>query len=102
MAVRLVSIARFGRTVENGPLIFGIDPRQVTPQSIKSGLPAVKNRVSLLKRSRQLFEFLAHVEGQHSIEVHFGPGDEDSRLQQLADALADEVRCLAVHSASSR
>ena len=50
----------------------------MTPQSIESGLQVVTNCISLLKRSGQLFELLAHVEGQHSIEFHFGPVDADS------------------------
>ena len=86
----------------SGRVDLGIDPHRLTPHLIASGWHAVANGVWLSRRSGLPFEFVASREGQLSTEIHFGPGDADSALRRFADALGEEVRCLAVHSASSR
>lgn len=94
IAVRLLSIARHGRPVDQGHLIWGLAPHQVRQPAVESGRKAVAACVSLLRDSGQPFEFLAHVEGNFSIEIHCEYRDAGSRFQQLADAIADEVLSL--------
>lgn len=94
IAVRMLSIAAYGRLVDHGHLIWGLKPSHVTAAAVESGLEAVTECVSMLKELHQPFEFLAHVEGQTSIKVNYRCDDENSPLSQLADALANEVGSL--------
>lgn len=96
VAVRLLSIAARGRSVDHGRLIWEHHNRVMTPESIVAGQQTVTNCRELLKRSGVPFEFLAHVDGQTDITVSFSSVEDRSELSQLAEAVADEVRCLSL------
>lgn len=96
VAVRLLSIAARGRSVDHGRLIGEHHNRVMTPESIVAGQQTVTNCRELLKRSGVPFEFLAHVDGQTDITVSFSSVEDRSELSQLAEAVADEVRCLTL------
>ncbi len=66
----------------------------MTPATIASGKRAVNECIGLLQRSGLPFEFLAHVEGESRIEIQFSPDEDRSQLSQIAEGLADGVRCL--------
>lgn len=91
IAVRLLSIAARDRPVDHGRLIWGLQENLITPASMESGKQAVRECISRLNHSGVSFEFLAHVEGQLEIAVHFSPDEGSCSLRQLADALADEI-----------
>ncbi len=95
VAVRLLSIAARNRPVDDGHLIWGLQDEWVTPASMESGRQAVIDSLARLRQSGLPFEFLAHVEGQLEIEIHFGPDEAGIPLRQIAEALADEVRTLS-------
>ena len=95
VGIRLMSIATRNRPVDHGRLIWGLHESFVTPVTIASGKRAVSECIGLLKSSGMPFGFLAHVEGESEIETQFTPGDDSSQLRQIAESLADEVRCLA-------
>ena len=90
IAVRMLSIARYGRPIDDGQLIWGLSERGSTHASVESGRRAVKECLAALNTSRQPFELLAHVHGDESLFCSQTSGQ--SPLEQLADALADEVR----------
>lgn len=95
VGIRLLSIAARNRPVDHGRLIWGLQEHFVTPSTIASGKDAVRECVGLLQRSGLPFEFLAHVEGESRIEIQFSPDEDSSQLLQIAEELADDVRCLA-------
>jgi hypothetical protein len=68
VAVRMLSIVKHGSSIDHGHLIWDLERTHVTQAAVESGLRAVAACVSRLKELRQPFEFLAHVEGQTSIE----------------------------------
>lgn len=94
VAVRMLSIATRGRSIDHGQLISELERTLITPATIESGLRAVDECVEMLKSLHQPFEFLAHVEGQTSLQVHCYCDDGNLPLSQLADALANEARSL--------
>ena len=67
----------------------------MTPSTMASGKDAVRECVGLLQRSGLPFELLAHVEGESRIEIQFSPDEDSSQLLQIAEGLAEDVRCLA-------
>lgn len=95
VGVRLLSIAARNRPVDHGRLIWGQQEHFVTPATIASGKRAVNECIGLLHRSGLPFEFLAHVEGESEIEIQCAPNEDNSQLLQIAEGLADDVRCLA-------
>lgn len=94
IAVRMLSIVTYGRPVDHGRLIWGLERTDVTAAAVDLGLKAVTECMSILKEFHQPFEFLAHVEGQTSITVSYRGHDENAPLSRLADALANEVGSL--------
>ena len=96
VAARLLSIAARGRSVDYGRLIWEHQNKVMTPESIAAGQQTVTDCRELLKRSGVPFEFLAHVDGQTDITVCFSSVKDHSELSQLAEAVADEVRCLTL------
>lgn len=95
VGIRLLSIAARNRPVDHGHLIWGLQESFVTPVTIASGKRAVSECIELLKCSGLPFEFLAHVEGEAEIVIQFTPDEDSSQLLQIAEGLADDVRCLA-------
>lgn len=95
VAVRLLSIAARNRPVDDGHLIWGLQDEWVTPASMESGKQAIIDSLSRLRQSGLPFEFLAHVEGQLEIEIHFSLEEAGFPLRKIAEALADEVRTLS-------
>jgi hypothetical protein len=93
VAVRLASIAARDGFVDDGHFIWGLEPHEITTKTIESGRQAIADCVELLNESRIAFEFLAHVEGQATIDAHCGPGS-CLQLQQLLHFLGDEIRDL--------
>lgn len=96
VAVRLLTIAARGRSVDHGRLIWEHHNKVMTPESIAAGHQAVTDCREILKHSGVPFEFLAHVDGQTDITVSRGSVGDHSKLSHLAEAVADEVRWLTV------
>jgi hypothetical protein len=95
VGIRLLSIAARNRLVDHGRLIWGLQEHFVTPSTIASGKDAIRECVGLLQRSGLPFEFLAHVEGESKIEIQFSSDEDSWQLLQIAEGLAEDVRCLA-------
>lgn len=95
VGIRLLSIAARNRPVDHGRLIWGLQESFVTPVTIASGKRAVSECIELLQCSGLPFEFLAHVEGESDIEIQCAPNEDNSQLLQIAEGLANDVRCLA-------
>ena len=96
VAVRLLSVAARGRSVDHGRLIWEHHNQVMTPESIAAGTQTLMDCWELLTCSGVPFEFLAHVDGHTDITVSFSSVEDHSELSQLAEAVADEVRCLTL------
>ncbi len=95
IAVRLLSIATRGGTVDDGRLVRVFHESWITPAFIESGKRAIVDCVDWLHQCGQPFELLAHLEGQTNIEVHVRRDTNEPRFRQLAHCLAQEVCLLA-------
>lgn len=65
IAVRMLSIARYGRPVDHGHLIRGLEPHWVTSAAIESGLKAVAACIPLFSIP------VSHLNSRHTLKDNF-------------------------------